>query len=77
MFVIAGHDTTTSAITRAVHTLALHQDVQTRLREEIVAARAKAGGDLDYDTLMALPYLEAVVRETLRMYPPVQGVLRT
>ena len=31
----------------------------------------EAGGQLDYDTVMRLPYLNAVYKETLRMYPPI------
>lgn len=60
-------DTTSSALSRILHLLATNQEVQTRLREELVNARTEIGGDFDYDTLMGLPYLEAVCRETLRM----------
>lgn len=45
----------------------MNQEVQDRLREELVNARKETEGDFDYDTLMGLPYLEAVCRETLRM----------
>lgn len=34
-------------------------------------------GELDYDALANLPYLDAVCRETLRLYPPVTTVART
>lgn len=34
-------------------------------------------GELDYDALVNLPYLDAVYRETLRLYPPVTTVTRT
>jgi cytochrome P450 len=37
----------------------------------------EADGELDYDTLMGLPFLDAVVRETMRVYPPVPTVVRT
>ncbi|KAH8115861.1 cytochrome P450 [Phellopilus nigrolimitatus] len=47
-----------------------------KLREEVTAAR-KEHGDLEYDILMCLPYLDAVCRETLRMFPPVPQVNRT
>jgi cytochrome P450 len=58
-----------------LHQLALYPDVQDRLRKEIVDART-AKGDMDLDEIMALPYLDAVVKETLRMYPPVSNVTR-
>ena len=59
-------DTTSSALARTLHTLAQHTDAQRRLRQEITDSRA-SGGDLDYNHLMALPYLDAVIRETLRL----------
>jgi len=75
-FIFAGHDTTTGAISRIIHQLALNQDVQTKLREEVTAAR-REHGDLEYDILMGLPYLDAVCRETLRVFPPVSTLTRT
>ncbi|PAV17146.1 cytochrome P450 [Pyrrhoderma noxium] len=74
-FIFAATDTTTSALSRILSLLAEHLDIQSKLREEVTAAR-KEHGDLDYDTLQALPYLDAVCRETLRAYPPVAGILR-
>lgn len=57
-------------------TLAHHQDAQDRLGEEIQLAMAELG-ELDYDALANLPYLDAVCRETLHLYPPVTTVART
>lgn len=48
--------------------------MQERLRQEVTAARKD--GDIGYDILMGLPYLDAVCRETLRMYPPLPTVQR-
>ncbi|KAI5121363.1 hypothetical protein M0805_000671 [Coniferiporia weirii] len=75
-FIFAGHDTTTHAVSRIMHQLVLNPDVQSRLREEVKAAR-KQHGELDYDTLMGLPYLDAVCRETMRVFPPVSVLSRT
>ncbi|KAH6919089.1 cytochrome P450 [Coprinopsis sp. MPI-PUGE-AT-0042] len=68
-FTFAGMDTTSSALARLLCLLSERQDVQDRLRAEIREAKERHGR-LDYDQLMALPYLDAVCRETLRMYPP-------
>ncbi|KAI0060070.1 cytochrome P450 [Artomyces pyxidatus] len=73
----AGTDTTSTALSRIVSLLAEHPDVQERLRAEIAEAHETLGdGDIDYDDLVALPYLEAVCRETLRLFPPVNFVSR-
>ncbi|VDC04668.1 unnamed protein product [Peniophora sp. CBMAI 1063] len=65
--VLAGVETTSNALCRILHLLALNQDIQGRLRAEIV----QAGQDVDYDALTALPLLDAVCRETLRLYAPL------
>jgi cytochrome P450 len=46
--------------------LSTYQDVQSKLRQEIVDARS-CHGKLPHDELLALPYLNAVYRETLRL----------
>jgi cytochrome P450 len=59
-------DTTSNALARILHLLSTHQDVQSKLRQEIVDARSRYG-NLGYDDLAALPYLDAICRETLRL----------
>nr|BED42986.1 cytochrome P450 monooxygenase [Trametes versicolor] len=73
--IFAAMDTTSGALTRTLQLLAEHPGVQTKLRCEILEAKA-AGNDLDYDQLHALPYLDAVCRETLRLHPPVPQAFR-
>jgi len=74
--VIAGTDTTTSSLSRIVHLLALHPDIQEKLRKEMKEA-CENNAELTHDQLVSLPLLEAVCRETLRLYPPGPGVMRT
>jgi cytochrome P450 len=62
----AAMDTTSNALARVIHLLSTHQDVQSKLRQEIVDAKSRYG-NLGYDELVALPYLDAVCRETLRL----------
>jgi cytochrome P450 len=66
IFTFAAVDTTSSALARTLWILSERQDAQDRLRLEIREAR-KDGGDLAYDELMNLPYLDGVCRETLRL----------
>lgn len=63
----AATDTSSSAILRTLLVLAEHPEFQTRVREEILAAKAQSDGELSYDKLLALPLLDAVYRETLRL----------
>ncbi|TFY56428.1 hypothetical protein EVJ58_g7653 [Rhodofomes roseus] len=68
--VLAAMDTTSNTLSQILLLLAEHADVQQRLRAEII--EASGGEDLPYDTLMQLPHLDAVCRESLRLYPPLQ-----
>ncbi|OBZ67961.1 Docosahexaenoic acid omega-hydroxylase CYP4F3 [Grifola frondosa] len=72
--IFAAMDTTSNALSRILHTLAQHPDVQDRLRKEILDARD--GKDLEYDDLVDLPYMDAVCRETLRLFPPASLTFR-
>ncbi|KAF8962738.1 cytochrome P450 [Flammula alnicola] len=73
----AAMDTTSSALSRILFLLSTHQDVQDKLRQEIREAKEHYGSDLPHDQLVSLPYLDAVCRETLRLYAPVSVVSRT
>ncbi|KAJ7358620.1 cytochrome P450 [Mycena albidolilacea] len=67
MIIFAATDTTSSSMNRLWHLIAQYPDVQENLRAEILAEPET----MDHDTLVALPYLDAVVREVLRLYPPI------
>ncbi|KAI0713775.1 cytochrome P450 [Earliella scabrosa] len=76
-FTLAGMDTTSNALCRVLHLLAERPEAQGRLRTEILEARATLGtDDIPYDDLVKLPYLDAICRETLRLYAPVTVTVR-
>ncbi|TBU29268.1 cytochrome P450 [Dichomitus squalens] len=80
-FILAGMDTTSNALSRILNVLAGNPEAQNKLRNEIVEARVTVGEgsnlDIPYDVLIKLPYLDAVCRETLRLYAPVNLIGRT
>jgi cytochrome P450 family 6 len=57
-------------MTFALYELALNADIQERLREEIVLGIEENDGKLTYELLHNFKYLDMVVNETLRKYPP-------
>ena len=63
----AAADTTSHALARAFHLIAEHTDVQDKMRAELLEA-SPDGEEIPYDDLIALPYMEAVCRETLRLF---------
>jgi cytochrome P450 len=71
---VAGHETTALALTYALHLLAGHQAQQSLLADEL--ARVLAGRKPELADLERLPFIEAVLLEAMRLYPPVWGVGR-
>ncbi|PCH42156.1 cytochrome P450 [Wolfiporia cocos MD-104 SS10] len=70
-FLFAGMDTTSNILSNVIDRLTERSDIQTKLREEVT--KAFHDGDLEYDQLVQLPYLDAVCRETLRLAPSPAG----
>lgn len=58
-------DTTSNTLSRSLHLLAQHPDIQEKVRKEVLTENA--GELLPYDELIQLPWLDAIVRETLRL----------
>ncbi|KAF9482949.1 cytochrome P450 [Pholiota conissans] len=83
VLIFGAQDTTSSCLSRVLHQLSVHRRVQDDLRKEILEAMrntatfAEHNGHLDYDTLSRLPVLDAVLKETLRLYPPIPFVRRS
>lgn len=66
----AGYDTTGTAISYILYELAVNQDIQERLLEEIREV-ARDENDIPYETLQSLPFLDAIIQETMRKHPVV------
>ena len=71
---LAGHETTANALTWTWYLLAQHPDVEARLHSEVDSTLG--GRDPSSADLARLPYVRAVVAESMRLYPPAYLVGR-
>ncbi|XP_053680064.1 uncharacterized protein LOC128730995 [Anopheles nili] len=76
IFFLAGFETSSTTMNFCLYELAQNSRIQERLREEINLAIENNGGNLTYDVVMGIEYLDQVVNETLRKYPPLETVTR-
>ncbi|XP_053672423.1 cytochrome P450 4d1-like [Anopheles nili] len=77
-FMFEGHDTTTSGISFTILHLAKYQDVQQRLYEEIESMLGKSAKTtvLTSALLQDFKYLDLVIKESMRLVPPVPFIGR-
>ncbi|XP_074595745.1 cytochrome P450 3A7-like [Brevipalpus obovatus] len=66
IFLVAGYETTSTLLTWVCYRLALNPDIQEKLYQEIISTNIA-----NYDDLISLQYLDAVLNETMRIDPPV------
>lgn len=73
-FLAAGHETTAIALTWTCYLLSQYPQVRLKLQEEL---RARLSGRMpEMDDLAQLPYLDWVISESMRLYPPAWMQLR-
>ncbi|KYN13096.1 Cytochrome P450 6k1 [Trachymyrmex cornetzi] len=70
-FFSAGFDTSAMPVVFTLYELALQPDIQNILRKEIHQALNNFDRKMTYDMITSLPYMDMVISETLRKYPPL------
>ncbi|XP_046555166.1 cytochrome P450 3A13-like [Haliotis rubra] len=73
-FFAAGYETTASTLTFASHSLAVNPDIQEQVYHEI--KEMLGNEEPNYDNIGKLKYLNNVITETLRLFPPVIALHR-
>ncbi|KMQ88919.1 cytochrome p450 9e2-like protein [Lasius niger] len=68
IFFLAGFETSSILMCFVAHELAVNPDIQNRLREEVQQHLAE--GEISYESLSKMTYMDMVISETLRKYPP-------
>ncbi|CAF3078543.1 unnamed protein product [Rotaria sp. Silwood2] len=73
LFMIAGYETTSTALAYACYVLATHPNEQLKLQEHIDSHfNSDTDNDIpSYETISKMEYLDMFIREVLRMYPIV------
>jgi cytochrome P450 family 6 len=61
IFLAAGFETSGITLSYALYEIALHSEIQNRLRAEIMQAINKHNGQLTYDGIQEMDYLDMVV----------------
>ena len=74
LMLFAGHETTTSMLTSLSMALAQHPEILTQAKTE--QEKLKQQSDLTIEQLKQMPYLEQILKEVERKYPPVAGGFR-
>jgi cytochrome P450 family 6 len=76
IFFLAGFETSSTTMTFALYELAKNQEIQKKVRHEMEAVLARHDGKITYDCVQEMKYLNQVLDETLRKYPPVPFITR-
>jgi cytochrome P450 len=71
---LAGHETTSNALTWTFYLLSKHPEVEQKLSAEL--SRVLGGRLPSFEDLESLPYTEQVLKEAMRLYPPAYMVAR-
>ncbi|XP_031346448.1 probable cytochrome P450 6a13 [Photinus pyralis] len=76
VFFLAGFETSSTTMTFCLYELAANLDLQQKVRDEINQVLKSHNGKITYDAIMEMKYMNQVIDETLRKYPPVAFLTR-
>jgi cytochrome P450 len=75
-FIAAGHETSGAFLQWTLYYLATHPELQEELREEINSTVGDAQ-DISYEHYQNMPLMDKVLKESLRLRPPIPIMLRS
>ena len=71
---LAGHETTANALSYVFYLLAQHPDMKQRVVDEF--ERVIGNNEMSFENLNKLEFTTMVIKESMRLYPPVWGITR-
>lgn len=75
-FFVDGYETSATVMSFTLYCIAKYTDVQSKLRKHIETVLAQHDGRFCYDAVQEMNYLEMVILETLRQYPPLLSLAK-
>ncbi|CAG9565553.1 unnamed protein product [Danaus chrysippus] len=76
LYMFAGYETSATTGQFAAYELAKNPHIQTKAREEIRKVLAKYDGECSYEAQGEMTYMNMILDETMRMYPPLRSLFR-
>uniref|UniRef100_U5EZ76 Putative cytochrome n=1 Tax=Corethrella appendiculata TaxID=1370023 RepID=U5EZ76_9DIPT len=76
IFFFAGFETSSTTLSFALFNLATNPDAQEKARQEVQEVLSRHDGKITYTALQEMKYIEQVINETLRIFPPVGLLIR-
>lgn len=73
---VAGNDTTTVTASFALLMLAMHPEIQERVYQELQSVFTEQNEDISLEHLNQTPYLDMVIKETMRLFPAAPYPIR-
>lgn len=71
---LAGHETTANALSFSFYLLAQHPEIKQKIVDEV--QRVIGDSEMTFENLNRLEYTTMVIKESMRLYPPVWGITR-
>jgi len=72
IFFVAGHETTSTALSFGISLLAKHQDIQEKMRKEIIEILGNEKPN--FENIKKVNYVTYFIKETMRHFPPVEFI---
>ncbi|XP_012226609.1 cytochrome P450 6j1-like [Linepithema humile] len=70
-FVLDGYETSSTVMSLVGYQLAVHQEIQKKLREEVMSVFKKYDGEITYEGLKEMTYMDQVLNESQRIIPTI------
>ncbi|KAF5285374.1 hypothetical protein FQR65_LT13264 [Abscondita terminalis] len=70
IFFFAGFDTASTMMSYTCYELAVNPEIQDKLRDEVDETLKNSNGEITYEVITSMKYLDMVISEALRKWPP-------